>query len=83
MITKHCSCKAYYDRHLVLVKHDILEFTVIYKFKQDLSIPECMMQNSFCDVWGKVELDTVFCYLETKRNYDVNEISRTGAMMMI
>ena len=67
VITKHGIYQVYYDKYLSRIKDDILTDTGLYELKIDIPIPECMLEGSFTYVLNKINYNSAFCFLETKR----------------
>ena len=70
-ITPHGIRIAYYKKFLSRVKDDILTTTGYHELKDDIPIPECMLQGPLQDALSMVDYNTAFCYLEPKRMHDV------------
>ena len=70
-ITPHGIQIAYYEKYLARVKDNILTSTGLHELKDDIAIPDCMLQGSLTDAMNMVDYNTTFCYLESRRMEDV------------
>ena len=65
-ITKHGIRQVYYAKFLSRVKDDILTETELYELKDDLPVPECMLQGSFTDALNMVNYNSTFRFCENE-----------------
>ena len=70
-ISTHGIREVYYNKFLSRVKDDLLKETELYELRDDIPIPDCMLQGSLADAMNMIDYNTTFRFLEARRMVDV------------